>query len=206
MILLFLTGIMIGLAVAAPVGPIGVLCINRTLKYNLKAGVASGIGAAVADAIYGCIAGFGLVSISSFLLDYEAIIRLLGGGFLIYLGIKSWRSKPNINPAQDLANNIWKDFLSTFLLTLTNPATIMSFIAIFAGFGIVDENANYLSALSLVSGVFIGSLLWWLSLCSVIQVIRHKISNKVALRINQVSGLILLIFGLIALYMGTFSN
>src|SRR5262249_25510452 len=129
MFLLFLKGCIIGFSIAAPVGPIGVLCINRTLKAGLLAGLLSGLGAALADAFYGCIAGFGFVVVSNFLLSQQTLIRILGGLFLIYLGLKTFISKPINKSLQDKANTLWQDFISTFFLTLTNPATILAFLA-----------------------------------------------------------------------------
>lgn len=198
MINLFLKGFIIGLSIAAPVGPIGVLCINRTLQGGLVVGILSGLGAALADAVYGCIAGFGLVSISKFLLSQQTLIRFVGGAFLIYLGIKTFMASQHARSAVDRARTLWQDFSSTFFLTLTNPATILSFIAIYASLGIVDANANYQEALIIVLGVFLGSLLWWCILSSSVSLIHHKL-NDVALRwINRFSGFILCSFGVLA--------
>lgn len=202
MIALLLKGLMIGFAIAAPVGPIGILCINRTLKAGTLAGLISGLGAAVADACYGCVAGFGLVSISQFLLAQADLIRLLGGVILIILGIKTFLSSSKKKALTDKANTLWEDFLSTLLLTLTNPATIISFIAIYASLGIVEKNANYSEAITIVLGVFLGSLIWWGILCSIVGLIRHKLSDTILKWINWFSGAILLGFGIFALSHG----
>lgn len=195
---LIIQGILIGFAIAAPVGPIGVLCINRTLKSGLTAGFMTGLGAATADACYGCIAGFGLVAIADFLLLQSQIIRLIGGLFLIYLGIKSFLPHQR-NELNDSARTLWQDFVSTFFLTLTNPATILSFIAIYASFGMVDREAHYFQALFLVLGVFIGSLLWWLILSTMIHSIRHKLNIAFIRWLDIFSGIVLLAFGLFAI-------
>lgn len=199
---LFLKGFIIGLSIAAPVGPIGVLCINRTLRAGLMVGLLSGLGAALADAIYGCIAGFGLVAISEWLLGIQTPIRWVGGAFLIFLGIKTFLAPPQDVSAPDKANSLWQDFASTLVLTLTNPATIISFIAIYTSLGIVDHNASYKEALAIVLGVFLGSLAWWCVLCSGISVIRHKLSQTTLKRINHLSATILLAFGLFAFISG----
>jgi threonine/homoserine/homoserine lactone efflux protein len=196
---LFLKGFLIGFSIAAPVGPIGVLCINRTLTGGLAVGLLTGLGAASADAIYGCIAGFGLVAISKFLLSQQTAIQLVGGVFLLYLGVKTSLASPQVVAASDRATTLWQDFSSTLFLTLTNPATIISFIAIYASLGIVERNANYMEALVIVLGVFLGSLTWWCILSSCISLIRHKLSEATMVWINQLSGTILIIFGLLSL-------
>lgn len=199
MLLLLIKGLLIGFSIAAPVGPIGILCINRTLASGLRAGLLSGTGAAVADAVYGCIAGFGLVSLSKFLIAQEGIIRLLGGAFLIYLGIKIFLSSGPVKQTTDQANTLFQDFYSTFFLTLTNPATIISFIAIFASLGLVEVNANYIEASAIVLGVFLGSLVWWCILCIGIASVHHKLNAGVLKWINTLSGVILISFGLLAI-------
>lgn len=196
MLLLFLKGLMIGFSIAAPVGPIGVLCINRTLKAGLAAGLISGLGAALADAFYGCVAGFGFVSVSSFLQRYETFIRLFGGFFLAYLGVKIFLSHNENKSMDDKASTLWQDLCSTFVLTLSNPATILAFLAIYSGFGIVEAGANYREAGCIVFGVFLGSLLWWLVLCSSVQVIQHKLSAGAMTWLNRLSGTILILIAL----------
>ncbi len=191
-------GLIIGFSIAAPVGPIGILCINRTLSSGRLAGLTSGLGAAMADAFYGCIAGFGLVSVSQFLLSQKSLVHLVGGAFLIYLGIKTFFSSSKNNQIVDNANSLWRDFVSTFLLTLTNPATIISFLAIYASLGIVEVGANYKEALLIVLGVFLGSLLWWFILSFGISAIRHKLNDSKLKWINRFSGIILLGFGVFA--------
>lgn len=199
---LFIKGFLIGLSIAAPVGPIGILCINRTLSHGLLVGLLSGLGAAMADAVYGCIAGLGLVAISTFLLSQQVAIRLVGGAFLLYLGVKTFLAMPKKSSVPDKATTLWQDFSSTFLLTLTNPATVISFIAIYSGLGIVESNANYGEAFTLIVGVFLGSLAWWVALCSSISLIRHKLNLTLLTVINRLSGLILIGFGIVAVISG----
>ena len=142
----FWRGLIIGFSIAAPVGPIGVLCIHRTLTKGRIIGLISGFGAATADAIYGCIAGFGLTFISSFLLSYQVWLRLFGGGFLCYLGITTFFAKPEKRVTSTKDKNFIGAYISTLLLTLSNPMTILAYVAIFAGLGIIDREGNYLSA------------------------------------------------------------
>jgi len=138
-----LRGIIIRFSIAAPVGPIGVLCIRRTLAEGRVYGLISGLGAATADAIYGCVAGFGLTFISSFLISQQIWLRLIGGGFLCLLGIRIFLSEPAKQAASTKGNGFLSAYASTFLLTATNPMTILSFAAIFAGLGVGSTSKNY---------------------------------------------------------------
>lgn len=194
-----LRGLAIGFSIAAPVGPIGVLCIRRTFAEGRASGFVSGLGAASADAIYGCIAGFGLTFVSNFLVSQQVWLRLIGGVFLCYLGLKTLLSKPAEQAASAKGNGLFGAYASTFFLTLTNPMTIISFAAIFAGLGLASTSANYMSATVLVLGVFIGSALWWLILSGSIGVFREKFNLRGLQWINRISGAIITGFGLFAL-------
>lgn len=193
-IIFLLQGAAIGFAIAAPVGPIGVLCIRRTLAEGRLAGFVSGLGAATADAIYSCIAGFGLTFISSILMNQQAWLHLIGGLFLCYWGIKTFLAKPVERTA--LPEGITGAYASIFLLTLTNPMTILSFTAIFAGLGLSE---NFRSAAALVMGVFIGSAIWWLILSGCVGVFRKRVDSQWLQWINRISGIIITVFGLKAL-------
>ena len=197
---LLLKGTLIGFSIAAPVGPIGVLCIRRTIAQGRIAGFVSGLGAATADVVYGCIAGFGLTFISQFLVKQQNILSLVGGVFLLYLGIKTFFAKSSGEELENNEKGLWSAYLSTFFLTLTNPITILSFVAIFAGMGIVSESGNYLSALMLVLGVFIGSMLWWTLLSGGASFFQKKINAEGLAWINKVSGVIITAFGVAALF------
>ncbi len=193
-----LRGLILGFSIAAPVGPIGVLCIRRTLAEGRKFGLISGLGAATADAIYGSIAGFGLAFISSFLINQQVWLRIIGGGFLCFLGLKTLLAKPVEQPASARGTSLIGAYASTFFLTLTNPMTIISFVAIFAGLGLASTNRNYTSAGGLVMGVFIGSSLWWLLLSYGVGIFREKFTHHGLLWVNRISGIIIFGFGLIA--------
>ena len=192
-------GILIGFSIAAPVGPIGMLCIRRTLAQGRAVGLVSGLGAASADAIYGCVAGFGLTFISGFLLDQQFWLRLVGGLFLCYLGVKTLLSKPAAEPAGARAGGLMGAYASTFFLTLTNPVTILSFMAIFAGLGLAGAGGDYASAAVLVLGVFLGSAAWWLLLSGLVGIFRARFTQRGMLWVNRISGAILGGFGLYAL-------
>ena len=194
----FWKGLIIGFAIAAPVGPIGVLCIRRTLADGRVAGLLSGLGAATADAMYGCVAGFGLTLVSDFLVGYAIWIKLLGGGFLCYLGVKTFLEMPADNAAMP-SSRLASAYGSTVLLTLTNPATILSFIAVFAGLGLASTDQNYATASLLVLGVFMGSGLWWLLLSGGVSFLRGQFNARRLKWINRISGVILVAFGVVAL-------
>jgi len=200
MLFIFLKGLLIGFSIAAPVGPIGILCINRSLQDGFKYGFVSGCGAATADGLYGCIAGFGLTFIAGFLVNQQSWIHFLGGIFLFYLGFKILLATPEKNTSIEAPKSLLRSYASTLFLTATNPITIISFTAIFAGFGISNSNPSYSEACLLVMGVIVGSLSWWLLLSSTVAlVIRHKISDKTLQWINCGAGIVLMIFGTVAL-------
>ena len=196
---LFFRGLVIGFSIAAPVGPIGVLCIRRTLADGQISGLVSGLGAATADAMYGCVAGFGLTFISSLLIDQQMWLRLFGGLFLLYLGIKTLLSRPSDQAANAAGSGLLGSYVSTFLLTVTNPLTILSFVAIFAGLGLANTSGTYISAVILVLGVFLGSALWWLLLSGGVGVFRDKFNTQGLLWVNRISGVIITVFGMVAL-------
>ena len=192
-------GLLIGLSIAAPVGPIGVLCIRRTLAQGRVSGFVTGMGAATADGLYGAVAGFGLTIVSNFLINEQMWLRLIGGLFLCYLGLKTFRSKPGETSAQTKVQGAFGDYTSTLFLTLTNPLTIISFAAIFAGLGLAATGRGYGSAGVLVLGVFCGSALWWLVLSNLVNLFRNRIQSTGLQWVNRVSGLIITCFGIFAL-------
>ncbi len=196
-----LRGLAIGFSIAAPVGPIGVLCIRRTLADGRAAGLVSGLGAASADACYGFIAAFGLTFISNILIDQRIALRLIGGAFLVYLGIKTLLAKPaeQAQTAVTEGSHLVAAYASTFFLTVTNPMTIISFAAIFAGLGIANANGNYRTAATLVAGVFLGSALWWLVLSGGVAWLRSRVNSFALQWVNRFSGVIITAFGLVAL-------
>ena len=194
-----LRGILIGFSIAAPVGPIGVLCIRRTLAEGRATGFVSGLGAATADAIYGCIAGFGLTLVTRFLMDQQVWLRLFGGAFLCYLGLKTVLSRPAKQAASAKGSGLAGAYGSTFLLTLTNPMTILSFAAVFAGLGLASAEGSYASAGILVLGVFAGSALWWLMLSGGVSLLQGKFNARGLEWVNRISGVIITGFGVVAL-------
>jgi threonine/homoserine/homoserine lactone efflux protein len=194
-----LRGVLLGFSIAAPVGPIGVLCIRRTLSEGRAAGLASGLGAATADAFYGCVAAFGLTFISGFLLDQRLWLNLMGGAFLLYLGARTFASKPSETATIVGGQGLLGHYASTLFLTLTNPMTILSFTAIFAGMGLAATTSSYADAGALVLGVFAGSALWWLALSLGVGALRAKFNLSALRWVNRLSGLIVLGFGFYSL-------
>jgi threonine/homoserine/homoserine lactone efflux protein len=195
----YLRGLLIGFSIAAPVGPIGVLCIRRTLADGQLAGLVSGLGAATADAVYGWIAAFGLTFISTFLVSQQIWLRLVGGLFLLYLGVRTFLSRPASEGAAASASGLVGAYASTLVLTLTNPLTILSFAVVFAGLGLGSGTGDYLSAGLLVAGVFSGSALWWLMLSGGVGLLRSRFSYQALWWVNRISGILILSFGFVAL-------
>ncbi|HEY7033403.1 MAG TPA: LysE family translocator [Thermomicrobiales bacterium] len=194
-------GVVIGLSVAAPVGPMAILCMSRTLAQGRLAGFVSGLGIATADACYGAIAAFGLTSVANALVEQSSWIRVLGGLFLVYLGVKTVRSQPLERTGQDGPRRPADGLMaygSTLGLTLTNPTTILSFVAIFAGFGVASGDRETTSAAALVIGVFAGSAFWWFILTSGTGLLRDWLTVPRLTWINRVSGAVIGVFGALA--------
>lgn len=197
-LIFFLKGMAVGFSIAAPVGPIGVLCIRRSLAHGRMMGLTVGLGAATADAAYGCVAAFGLTTISGFLVQQQRWLALLGGIFLCYLGIRTFLAKPADKPADAQGTTVLSSYLSTFFLTLTNPATILSFVAVFAGFGLA-ASSDFRGAGAMACGVFVGSALWWAILSNAVSLFRSRTNPQTMQMVNRFSGLILIAFGFYAL-------
>jgi threonine/homoserine/homoserine lactone efflux protein len=198
----FVRGLLIGLSVAATIGPMSILCIQRTMSKGFFYGLVSGVGIATADGLYGCVAGFGLTIVAAFLVQQQTWVHVVGGLFLLYLGIKTLLSKPAERAAQATpTTNFAGAYVTTLLLTLTNPLTILSFAAIFAGLGVGSgRQNNSMSALLVVMGVFLGSLLWWCLLTGGVSLLRTRFTPRWLLWMNRISGCVITIFGLIALF------
>ncbi len=196
---LFIKGFVIGFSIAAPVGPIGILCIQRTLADGNVQGLVTGLGAATADAIYGLIAAFGLTFISNFLVDQSIWFRLIGGFFLCYLGIRAFSKKPSEQSVSMNNSTALSAYSTTFFLTLANPMTILFFAGVFAGLGIVSKSIHYAEASLMVIGVFSGSAVWWVFLSGATGIFRNKINESKLALVNKISGVVILAFGLVAL-------
>jgi threonine/homoserine/homoserine lactone efflux protein len=193
----FLKGIVIGFAMAIPIGPVGIICVRKTLTEGRLRGLIIGLGAATADLFYGSVAAFGLTIISDTLDSQRIWIRLIGGTFLLLLGIRMFKAHPS-NPNHPIKRGIIRSYFSTILLTLTNPLTIFAFIAVFAALGLGNE-LSFLSSSILVLGVFIGSSLWFLFLSSGVTLFRKKLDLAGMRWVNKIAGILIIISGLIAI-------
>ena len=200
MLELFLKGILIGLAIAAPIGPMSILCMHRTLHEGFRVGFLSGVGFAFADGTCGLIIGLGLTALSHFLIQYQFWLRLLGSLFLMYLGIQFIRMRTDAKSRQtQRERSSLHAFTTAYILALTSPVTILLFIAVFAGLGIGTFHTSMTHALSLVSGIIMGSTSWWIVFCTGLRLIHKKLNPNIMKLINIVSGLVLVGFGLSAL-------
>ena len=193
---LFLKGLLLGFSIALPVGPIGALCIRRTLSEGRAVGFASGLGAATADGLYGAVAGLGLTVISDLLVTQQNWLKLAGGIYLCYLGLRTFISKPAAVSARGLLGA----YTSTVFLTLTNPATILSFVLIFGSLGLATSaGQGHAAALSLVAGVPLGSALWWFILSGGVSLFRTRCTPAVLQWVNRIAGLVIAGFGIAAI-------
>ena len=196
------SGVVIGLAVAAPIGPVNLIVIRRTLRLGTLRGFLSGIGAATGDGVFATIAAFGLTAAIDFVMRYEMIMQLIGGAFLIILGARTYLAHPHLeetmqeNPGGALA----RVFATTFALTITNPATMLGFIAIFGGVaGLTDQSGSYLHAGALVLSVFAGSALWWAGLSGFVSMFRQRMNDHLLELVNRASGGLIVLFGIAVL-------
>jgi threonine/homoserine/homoserine lactone efflux protein len=198
----FFHAMIAGLALAAPVGPVGLVCIRRTLSRGMLSGLMSGMGAAVVDALYASVAAFGVTIIFSALARYASFLELAGGLLLCALGVHAIRSHKVIVASDAQTHSVYGDFVSTFALTLTNPATIIGFAALFSVLGLTGEEGNRHGAIVLVAGVFTGSTLWWLILSLTMHHIRHFLSEHTMHWINLISGSALVVIGVAVMVAG----
>jgi len=193
---IFIKGLGIGVAIAAPVGPVGVLCLRRSLAQGWSAGMVSGLGAASADTIYGLVAALGLGWVSDILLGYQSWLGLFGGLFICLLGVKTFLAKPSAQQGRAGAAGLLNAWASTFLVTLTNPMTIIAFVAIFAGLGLGRATGQSLYfTVVLVIGVFAGSVLWWAILASLAGLARKGMNLRRLVWINRGTGILLVLMG-----------
>jgi threonine/homoserine/homoserine lactone efflux protein len=195
-------GILLGIVIAAPVGPIGLLCIRRTLEGGVVMGFATGLGAALADGLFGAIAAFGVQAMTDWLAGHQTTFRLVGGVVMLIIAFKSFTAEPHPREIKRDIRTALGGFAVGLGLTLTNPVTIFAFVAIFAGFGLGGELSGDREAMTLVLGVFLGSALWFLTLSSGVATVRHMISDSVFRLINRGAAVLLAAFGVYALASG----
>ncbi len=189
----------IGFTVAAVVGPIGLLCVQRTLQRGWRYGMLSGLGVASGDTLYGLIGGLGLTLITNFLVGQQLWLRLIGGGVLVYLGVKALLSPREIEAAAEVDTSVGSTlsaFTSIFLLTLSNPMTIIFFAGVYASLGELGLQHGASHAISFALGIFLGSLGWWLLLVSTVSALRSRFKPEMLGGLNRFTGLVIAGFGL----------
>jgi threonine/homoserine/homoserine lactone efflux protein len=195
---LFVRGVAAGFAISAPVGPVNVLCISQTLVKGPRAGVISGLGAAAADTIYGSIAGFSISFIISFLKREEFWIRIFGGMVLIGIGVLYYFKKPRPLSEQRRETSVHAEFATAFLLNLTNPTTVLSFLAVLALLGLGEHRAWWLTGL-MVAGIFTGAMIWWIILTVASNHFRDRFNDGATVWMNRIAGLAIGGFGLLTM-------
>lgn len=197
-------GIVIGLLFGVPVGAVGTMTVQRTLRYGFRAGLITGFGSSLADCFYACIGAFGLTFISDFLLRYQTVIHVLGGTFILVMGIRllGFKEQETAEISSKQAEGGMKMFLSSFTIGITNPAAILTFLFAFSYFGIAGQT-GWLNGILLVAGVFIGTYFWWGTLSAAVDFLKRKTKQHSFRKMNRIFGIILIVFG-VAVYMKTF--
>lgn len=198
--MVFIKGLLIGVFMCAPVGPVGLLSVKRTLTQGRAAGLASVLGAAAADLLYCCISGFGITLISNFLEEKHEWLELAGGLILVCLGIKIFFSEPDTQPTNNGPTSLLGDFTSTFVLMLANPIPLVVFTAAFAALGVPGWKGDFISTAILVAGVFAGSALWAPILVGVATLFRPQLNSGQLKLVNQIAGAIMAVLGLVLIF------
>ncbi|WP_082735572.1 LysE family translocator [Polycladidibacter stylochi] len=194
---LIMTGFIIGLVTSAPVGPVNVMAIRRAVNRGFIPGFLAGLGAVTADALFALAAALGVTAIAEFIKSYSLAIQLCGGLLLLFYGINTLRVHLHLSQAQNSGTSIIKGFFAAFAMTVTNPGAILGFVAIFGSLGhLAPDHKDYLAALTLVTGVIIGALLWWASISMLVsKLIRHRVNDSTLDWINRIAAIILIGFG-----------
>lgn len=195
MAVFFLRGVLIGLLFGVPAGAVGAMTVQRTWNYGIKAGLLTGFGSSVADCIYACVGAFGLTVISEFLLKYQIVINLAGGGLVMYMGLHLLLSKKKPDEIPSVSGRI-KTFLSSFLVGITNPVAVLTFLFAFSYFGISGDT-NLIQGICLVSGVFLGTYLWWTALSVIVSILKGRQKRDHLQIMNRIFGVILCLFGMV---------
>ncbi len=192
---LFIQGIIIGLTLAVPVGPISLVCIHRTVANGRLHGIVSGLGVATADSMYAAVAFLGLTAVSGVIIAHQSLFRLLAGVALVLVGIQVFRSVPAPVSEGNGQGSFLQDYLSLFAIAAANPLTIIFFITILPGFGVVAQGTTLTAAVPFVAGVFFGSALWWFILGGSLGSVRSRLGTGTLRQINRVSGILITCFG-----------
>lgn len=208
---ILIQGIVFGFFLALPVGPVGVLCVQRTLAEGRMHGLLSGLGAAFGDALFGAVAAFGISAVKDWLEAHQDDLRIVGGVILLVLAARTLlgksghtlrSSKHDVNENRVVTHSLVKDFVSTFVLAVTNPITLIAFAGLLATLGITEAGASVGNASILVVGVFAGSAVWWIAISTTAGILRPFVDGTYQAWMNRVSAMILLGFGIYALLSG----
>ncbi|MDY6801952.1 MAG: LysE family translocator [Bacteroidota bacterium] len=194
-------GVIVGFLASIPLGPVGVLCIQRTINKGRVSGLFSGMGAATIDSFFALVAALGLTFIINFIEEQQFFIQLFGGGILIFLGARIFKTNPirQIRRHRKKKNKLVEDFLSVLFLTLSNPLAIFLFVAAFAGIGLVTSKDSSIKSSLIIGGVFIGAMLWWTLLTFFVNLFREKFRLKQLWWINKIAGILIIVFGVAAM-------
>jgi len=197
---ILIEGLIIGILVSIPMGPIGVLCVQRTVHQGRRSGLVSGLGAAVADSSFAFIAGFGLTFVTDFFEEQQFYLMFGGALVLMFLGLRLFFTDTikEVKKYRMQRANPYTDFMSVFVLTLSNPITILFFGLVFTGLGVVKNNIVHTG--TLIGGIFLGAMIWWFTLTTIVSYFRKLFKIRIIFWINKVAGILIVLFGLIALY------
>lgn len=194
---IFIKGLLIGIVVAAPMGPVNVLCIHRTLTCGRVAGLTAGLGAALGDAAFALVAAFGITVVAAFVEAHEAWFRVPGAVILLALGVKLWLSHPHYEQREANGQSLLRSLFATFLLTVSNPITIAAFLALFVAWGL-SAGLTIAAAAEVVLGVLVGSMAWWVALVFIIGLLHRKIEDRHMLLLNRITAVAVVLFGMYA--------
>lgn len=195
------TGILVGITLAAPVGPINLMCMQRALQFGFLSGLATGIGAALGDGVFAAVTAFGLTWVTRLIEGNIFWLQGFGGILLVIIGIRTMLAPPaDLAPAEPGWVHHGGLIGTTFLLTVTNPATLIGFVAIFSGIGGMVAGKGDFAAMQLVGAVILGSFLWWVSVARIVSWFRHRLTSDRLALINRISGTIILLFGAAVLF------
>ncbi len=197
---LFIKCILSGFFLAAPIGPVNLICIRSTLTYGYITGLIVGLGAALADTLYGYTAAAGLSFITEFISRYHLAFRWGGGLFIIYLGLRTLRATPKDLTLEKTPPNLYKLLAGIFLLTLSNPITVFTFIAVFSSLGIAMLITDFFTTFLAAFGVFVGSAVWWITLTGIVHLFSNKVTPSTLGRINKIAGSIIILLGIASLF------
>jgi threonine/homoserine/homoserine lactone efflux protein len=196
---LFLRGLIVGVVLAAPIGAVGMMCITRSLTHGWHRAMAAGLGSAVVDALFGALAGLGLSAITMVVVDNQTIIGMGGGLIVVGVGVATYLAPIRTDVASMAVGSSIRDFTAAFMLSITNPATLLGAVGLFAAFGHTDPTSDLRGAVVLIAGVFCGSMAWWMALAGAARMFRRMFMPTALPRLNKIEGIVIAAVGLLAI-------